>query len=241
MIGASRIGSLLRGGPELKVCLWLLLISTAIWGFVDIADNVMEGDTEAFDRKILLAMRDPVDLSDPRGPEWFEDMWRDFSALGGLGVLSLMTLMTTGYLRMVRYHRLSWFVIAVAASACIMSFGLKEVFDRDRPDLVPSQEEVYTASFPSGHTMMSTSVYLTLGVLLAHRERRFATKGFLIGCAVLLSFLVGVSRVYLGVHWPTDVLAGWAAGAAWSVALGLFLWWMRDKGWLDGQPVVTKD
>ena len=100
----------------------------------------------------------------------------------------------------------------------VLSFGLKLVFERPRPDLVAHLVEVQTASFPSAHAMLSATTYLTLGALLARFEDRRRLKSYVLGVAIGLTVLVGISRIYLGVHWPTDVIAGWCAGAAWAVA-----------------------
>jgi undecaprenyl-diphosphatase len=107
---------------------------------------------------------------------------------------------------------------------------LKEFFERPRPDLVPHGAEVFTASFPSGHAMMSAVVYLTLGALLARVETGLRVKAFVLSVSVLLTVLVGISRVYLGVHWPTDVLAGWTVGAAWAVMCWLIARVLQRKG-----------
>jgi undecaprenyl-diphosphatase len=98
----------------------------------------------------------------------------------------------------------------------MLSTGLKMGFERPRPDLVPHATQVYTASFPSGHAMLSAVTYLTLGALLSRVQRRRRVKAFFLGLALTLTLLIGLSRVYLGVHWPSDVLAGWCIGAAWA-------------------------
>jgi undecaprenyl-diphosphatase len=126
------------------------------------------------------------------------------------------------------------FVVAAVGGGMLLSTLLKMGFDRPRPDLVPHGALVYTASFPSGHATLSAVVYLTLGALLARVQPRFVLKFYLLGLAIVLTVTVGVSRVYLGVHWPTDVLAGWALGAAWA----LFCWaaalWLQRRGQVEG-------
>ena len=209
------------GHREFSVLLALFLAMGSVWAFVEIADEVVEGDTLAYDRSILLAMRSPSDPADPLGPGWVEELGRDLTALGGVGVLLMLSLAVVGYLLLQQRRRTALVVVLAIGSGLILSTVLKFAFERPRPDLVPHGSIVYTASFPSGHSMMAAATYLTLGALLARTERRWRMKAYLLLVATVLTLLVGVSRVYLGVHWPTDVLAGWTAGAGWAL-----LWWL---------------
>src|SRR5687768_6639576 len=201
---------------EAAPLLSLAALSFSVWAFVEIADEVLEGDSLSFDRTILLALRNPDDLSDPIGPTWFEEVARDMTALGGHAVLTFVTLATLAYLVMTRKRHAALLVIAAVGGGMLLSTLFKLGFSRPRPDLVPHAARVYTASFPSGHAMLSAVTYLTLGALLARVQPQRRLKAFLIGLAVILTVLVGMSRVYLGVHWPSDVLAGWCVGAAWA-------------------------
>lgn len=211
-----------------------MILGLGIFAFIGIADEVLEGDTLRLDRWLLLALRAPGDPGDPLGPAWLEEMFRDFTALGGFGVLSLLTLASAGYLWLQGLRRIALFVLLAIGGGLLLTLALKSGFDRPRPDLVSHGSMVYTSSFPSGHSMLSAVVYLTGGALLAvvHTARR--VRIFLIGCAVLATLLVGVSRVYLGVHWPSDVLAGWAAGAAWAAACWLVVQWLQQHGRIEG-------
>ena len=213
----------------------LLVLGLGVFVFVCIADEVVEGDTLRLDRWLLLALRAPGDPGDPLGPAWVEEMFRDFTALGGIGVLSLLTLASVGYLWLQDLRRVAWFVLAAILGGLLLSLALKSGFDRPRPELVSHGSLVYTSSFPSGHSMLSAVVYLTGGALLAvvHHARR--TRVYLIGCSILATLLVGVSRVYLGVHWPSDVLAGWAAGAAWAAACWLAAQWVQEQGRIEAR------
>lgn len=185
-------------------------------GFLGIADEVMEGDTLRLDARILMAMRAPGDPARPIGPAWVEEAFRDFTGLGGVGVLGLLTAATFGYLWLLRMRQAALYLLVAIGGGLLLSLALKAGFHRPRPDLVSHGAMVYTSSFPSGHSMLSAVVYLTGGAMLALIHRRRAVRLYILGCAVLATLLVGVSRVYLGVHWPTDVLAGWAGGAAWA-------------------------
>ena len=194
----------------------LAIVGLLGWGFVEIAEQIRAGDGLSFDRTILLALRNPADLTDPIGPSWLEESMRDLTGLGGHAILGLVTLSAIAYMVLTGRRRAAWLVVASVGGGMLISTLLKFGFDRPRPDLVPHGMRVYTASFPSGHAMLSAATYLTLGALLArlHAERR--AKLFFLGVAIALTILIGLSRIYLGVHWPSDVLGGWCVGAAWA-------------------------
>jgi undecaprenyl-diphosphatase len=209
------------------------VLMAAIWVFAMLADEMMEGGTHGFDEWLLLALRNPLDRSDPLGPGWIEELGRDFTALGGVGVLTMLTLIVVGYLALLRKYSAALLVLASVGGGLLLSTLLKFGFDRPRPDLVPHGSIVYTASFPSGHSMMSAVTYLTLGALLARIQKKARVKAYLLLCSILLTVLVGLSRVYLGVHWPTDVLAGWTAGAAWALICWLIARWLQQRGHIE--------
>lgn len=202
---------------ERRVLVALLLIAGGMWGFVALTDEIREGEQFRLDRQILLLFRDPGDPADPIGPEWLESAVRDVTALGGTTIITMMTLVTAGYLLMSGKRHAALLVIAAILGAGVLSFAIKAGIERPRPELFPHGVEVYTASFPSGHATGSAATYLTLGALLARFQRRRRLKIYLMSVAVLLTLMIGVSRLYLGVHWPTDVLAGWTLGACWAL------------------------
>lgn len=206
---------------ELRVVLALLATAGGVWAFVELADEVAEGETARIDRALLLALRSSADPTDPLGPPWLEEAGRDLTALGGMAVLTLVSVAAVAYLALRRLRGRAVLVAGSVLSGMLASQILKWFFERPRPDLVPHAAPVFTASFPSGHAMMSAVVYLTLGALLARVEPARRMKAFVLAVAVSLAVIVGVSRVYLGVHWPSDVLAGWTVGAAWAL-----LWWL---------------
>jgi undecaprenyl-diphosphatase len=123
-----------------------------------------------------------------------------------------------------------WLVLIAVAGGQVVTTLAKHGFDRPRPDLVPHGMQVYTASFPSGHSMMAAVTYLTMAVLVARVQPTRALKAYVLALAVLVTVAVGISRVYLGVHWPTDVLAGWSAGAAWALGCWLVARWLARRG-----------
>lgn len=202
---------------EAPVLALLSLIAAGMLGFAALASRMIAGDLDAFDRALLLALRTPGDPGDPVGPAWVELAMRDVTALGGFVVLGLVTLIVIGDL-LLRGQARSALVLAVAVGmGQVLSHAAKAAFGRPRPDLVPHGVEVTSASFPSGHSMMAAVTYLTLAAMLARVEPRRRLKAFYIAVAVALAGAVGASRVYLGVHYPSDVLAGWTAGGAWAL------------------------
>lgn len=207
--------------PEVRMLLLLALAAGGVWLFVEVADEVIEGETHAIDEAVLLLFRTSGDAADPLGPVWVEELMRDLTALGGLGVLGLLTLAAIAWLTMTRAYGMALLLAVAVLGGVLLSTGLKSGFDRPRPDLVPHGTRVLSASFPSGHAMLSAVVYLTLGAMLAAAQRGRRRKLFFVALAVLLTLIVGCSRVYLGVHWPSDVLAGWAAGASWALLVWL--------------------
>jgi undecaprenyl-diphosphatase len=220
----------LTAAVEPRALALILAIAICGWIFVELADEVTEGDTRSFDVAVLMALRSPADPSDPLGPGWVEELGRDVTALGSIGVLTGITLAAAGFLMLQGNRRSMWLVLVSVGGGLAFSTLFKSGFDRPRPGLVPHETLVYTASFPSGHSMMAAVTYLTLAALLARVQPSRALKAYLLGLAVLTTVAVGVSRVYLGVHWPTDVVAGWTAGAAWALACWLVAWWLEGRG-----------
>ncbi len=215
-----------RARSELGALIAFAVAATGLLSFAAIADETTEGETHSFDENILLALRSPLDRSDPIGPAWLDLAVSDITSLGGFVVLTLLVLSVVIYLLIQGKWKNALVIAGASASGIVLSEGLKVGFGRPRPDLVPQLAEVHSLSFPSGHAMLSAVIYLTLGALLARFHKRKRERALI----MLYAVLVGASRVYLGVHWPTDVLAGWALGAAWAALWWLFAWaFLRDK------------
>lgn len=189
----------------------------AIWLFVELAEEMAEGETHALDRALLLALRSPADPADPLGPAWLDTVMRDITALGGLTVLGFVTLAVSGLLWFLSRPRSAGILLLAIIGGQIFSHLSKAIFDRPRPDLVPHGTLVTSASFPSGHSMMAAVVWLTLAAMVTRGQPGRAVRVYITALAIAVTLAVGFSRVWLGVHWPTDVLAGWAAGAAWAL------------------------
>jgi undecaprenyl-diphosphatase len=219
--GASVVSHLRR--TELRVLLVVLAVFGLIWLFLGLTGEVREGETGAFDRTVLLAFRRPDALGTPIGPRWLMETARDITALGGFTVLTLVVGVAFALLLMHRRRLQALiFALAVAVGQCL-AWLIKLIVARPRPDLVPHLDLAYSSSFPSGHSAMSPIVYMTLAAIVAAGDPVRAVKALLLGGAVLLALAIGVSRVYLGVHWPTDVLAGWTLGAATALCATLVL------------------
>ena len=185
---------------------------------------MLEGDTAGFDHRVFLVFRNPTDTTRTIGPDWLFEAMRDLTSLGGVVVLTLVVLSVVGYLLIAKKGLAAAFVLVAVVSGQLLSTVLKGAMNRARPELLAHSPQVFTASFPSGHAMLSAVTYITLGALLARFEDRRVAKIYLLSVALTLTFLIGISRVYLGVHWATDVLAGWCLGAAWAL-----FWWIAAE------------
>jgi undecaprenyl-diphosphatase len=218
---------------EFEVVASVFIIAAAIFLFLKLVSEVREGETRGVDEAILLALRDPVNPTHPIGPSWIEVMFRDLTSLGSPSVLTLVTVVAVGYLWLEHKRGTALFVIIAVAGGAALETLLKLDFARPRPELVSQLVDVHSFSFPSGHATMATITYLTLGVLLAGVQERRRIKFYLLAVSIVLAIIVGISRVYLGVHWPTDVLAGWCLGAAWALACWLTATLLHDRGKLE--------
>ena len=198
---------------------WLLIAlaaSTLLFAFLKLASEVMEGETMAFDTRILLALRNPNDPSRLIGPPWLQGALLDLTALGSPVILGLVVIAVVGFLLLQTRYRTALFVLITSAGGSFVNFALKSAFVRTRPSVVPHLRDVTSPSFPSGHALTSAVVYLTLGAVLMHVSSGRLTKFYCLAVAMLVTLLTGVTRVCLGVHYPTDVIAGWIVGLLWA-------------------------
>ena len=202
---------------ETRALILVIGIAGSLWAFFNVASEVGEGETAALDRRILLALRNPANLSDPIGSRSFEEGMRDVTGLGGFTVVTLVTLVAVVAFLIHGRKRHALVLAGTVILAEISSDIAKTFYGRARPDLVPHGSYVYSASFPSGHSTLSAATYFTLAVLIASLEPNRGTKAMVFVLAAAMVLAIGFSRVYLGVHWPSDVLAGWSLGGAWAL------------------------
>ena len=232
---AERLAKL--GAHEVGALIAVFLCAGFVLAFGTIAEEVLEGETHQLDMAVLMAVRTPGNPADPLGPPWFEEMMRDLTALGSYAFIVIVVVATTGYLLLVRKPALAVFTVAAVAGGTLLSNLLKMGFDRPRPDLEHAAR-VFTPSFPSGHAMLSAVTFLTLGALLTRVNVDWRVKLYFLALAVLLTFLVGISRVYLAVHYPSDVIAGWCVGSAWALWCWAVALWLQTRGNVEGAAPV---
>lgn len=216
----ARFTDLVSGMRDFRVAtLPILLVALAAGGvyiFLALADEVSENELLRFDSAFLLLFRNPADISDPLGPAWLERTVLEITTLGGYPVLVTLVSAVVGFLLVSRKFGPALFAAVSIATGTLASHLLKIAYDRPRPDVVDHLVQTHTASFPSGHATMSAVVYLTLASLIVRLVDDVAVRVYVLAVAFLLTFAVGMSRIYLGVHWPSDVVAGWALGVAWA-------------------------
>jgi undecaprenyl-diphosphatase len=228
--GAVLTGARWLGRQEAAVLVAALSVLLAIVGFVKISEELGKGELAHLDEWLLLLLRVPGQPHRPIGPSWLVEAARDLTPLGGRTMLVVVTLFAIGYLALERKHGALWLVGLATAGGGLLSTGMKQVFGRERPDLVPHLVAVSSPSFPSGHALLAAVLYLTLGALLARFAVRRRTKVYLLSVALFTTFMIGSSRVYLGVHYPTDVLAGWCVGLAWALTCWLIARYLQARG-----------
>ena len=217
------------GAHEVGAIIAVFVAAALLLAFGSIADEVVEGDTDRLDRAVIMAFRTAGDPTDLIGPDWFEEMVRDVTALGSYAFVIIIVTAAIGYLLLMRKYGLALLLLAAEGGGMLFSTLLKELFDRPRPD-IEHAARVFTASFPSGHATLSAVTFLTLGALLTRVTADRKSKLYFMGTAVVLTIIVGLSRLYLGVHYPSDILAGWCIGSAWATLCWGGALWLQRRG-----------
>lgn len=208
----------------------------AVMLFVALARLAPKGTYQALELQFMESMRRD---GQPLGPFWALSAVRDLTALGSAVFVILMILLILGYLCLRRRYRLALLLALATAGGEILNTSLKNTFERARPEAALRLVDVSSTSFPSGHAMAASIFYLTVGLVLARAAERRREQTYFLVTAMLLTFLTGFSRVYLGVHYPTDVLAGWAAGTAWALLCCYVADRLARRGALRAEPVAA--
>jgi len=212
---------------------FVLAIAGLLLAFGFIAQEVVNGKTLAFDREVMLALRGSADPRVPIGPTWLPEAARDITSLGSIIVLVITTLSVVGYLFLAGRSAVAWLTLIAVFGGIVLSDLLKLAFERARPDVVNPLARVFTTSFPSGHATLSAITYLTIGAILARSQPLSTISVYFLSLAAFLTMLIGVSRIYLGVHYPTDVLAGWCIGAAWAMGCWAIMTYLQSVGQVE--------
>lgn len=200
-----------------------LILALSVASFLRLADTMEPSGGQGYDWKILQWLRPYADdPSRPVGPWWLHEAAVDITSLGGISVLGLFALIAIGLLIMLGKRLSALILVFGLAGGVMLSEGLKAVFDRLRPPELYQAVDTLNASFPSGHALLATTFYLSLGVMLTRAFPRRHLKAYAMGSAILISLLIGLTRIYLGAHWASDVLGGWSVGAAFAMVLWLF-------------------
>jgi undecaprenyl-diphosphatase len=221
------------GRSDIRPLITVLSLAALLLAFGLIAQEVVEGEPLWFDRALLLAFRHPENPVVPIGPAWLPGAARDVTSLGSTVVLGIVLLAVVGYLLLARKRAAAWLMLGSVLGGLAVNSLLKYAFARPRPDIVPPAVEVFTASFPSGHATLSAITYLTLAAILGRTQPAVSIRIYFMVLAAFVTGLVGVSRVYLGVHYPTDVLAGWCIGAAWAMGCWALTSWLQSRGGVE--------
>jgi undecaprenyl-diphosphatase len=208
-----------RGVRERLIVAGMLVAALGTAIFFYFGHAVLEGNTRDFDEWAVRALRNRDDQAFGRGPAWLNGAVRDVTAFGSVTVVSMVSLAALGFAILRGKRRLAVLILAAGTGALLLNDTLKSLYDRPRPQ-VPNLR-IASPSFPSGHAMASAAVYLSLAAVLAVREPQRRMRVYMLGLGFTLTLLVGLSRVYLGAHYPSDVLAGWLVGVVWAVLCGL--------------------
>jgi len=224
--GGGLILASLTRRVEPRLLVVIAVVCAALWGVIHLGSEVGEGDTVGFDRGVFLLFRQTTDPNLPVGPLWLRETARDITALGGFTVLTLVTIAAVAVLLVYDRRRQALVFALTAVAAQLLSEAAKHFVGRERPSFVTQYDMTSSSSFPSGHSMMAPAVYFTLAAIVAAGELRRGARRMLMAGSVVLVVAIGVSRVYLGVHWPTDVVAGWALGSA----IALVAWVALQQG-----------
>jgi undecaprenyl-diphosphatase len=214
---------------EARTLIVIMLIAAGLLAFLRLGGAVRAGRTLDIDRRIILALRDPSNPAQPRGSFWTRDILHDLTALGGVAALTLAVVLATIFLWVNGRRRHAAVLLATVTAATVVGELVKSAYNRPRPDLVAYGDYFSQSSFPSGHSNIATVVWMTLALIVASLERSRIGKVTALVAGALICLTAGATRVYFGVHWPSDVLGGWILGSGWALAAWIALGaWRKD-------------
>ena len=196
----------------LRLSLWLGAAALAFGLFVTITHELLEQDVSGVDRTILIAF---AHLRTP----WLTVMAVDLTALGSITLVGLISGVAFCVLLLMKDRIGSLQLMAACAGAGIVTVATKNIIDRARPDEVPQLVQVSGFSYPSGHALVATALYLTVAILVGRHLQNLVNQMAILAMTAAIIFLVGISRIYLGVHYPSDVASGISLGTAWALLL----------------------
>ncbi|OGU71635.1 MAG: hypothetical protein A2V93_06405 [Ignavibacteria bacterium RBG_16_34_14] len=214
---------------EIKVLLVILVLLICVLTFLEIGDAISAGETRQFDLSIIEFFRAEDDFNKPMEPTWVTEFMTDITSLGGGYILAIITIFVSIFLILQKRYDAFWLLLAATIGGTLISFWLKDIYDRERPDLIYRLVTVTSFSFPSGHSMMSAVLYLTQAAIVARFQRTWKIRIYILSIALLLTLIIGFSRVYLGVHYPTDVIGGWTIGLAWASLCWCIAWYIQRR------------
>ena len=224
---------------DLRLVALLALIGGLVFAFIKIGRYVSGAETTGFDEAILLALRDAPD--DPIGPPGLTAAVMHISALGSGAVTGLIVLFATLFFVVSKHYRYALLMLACSVGTLVGMAVLKDVYERERPTVVTHIDPPGGHSFPSGHSMISAALYMTLAVLIARTLKTRRQRVFVVAAGATMMMLIGITRLYLGVHYPTDVLAGWTAGLLWALLCGLIVERLGKRGAKDVPAPIDDD
>lgn len=214
----------------------MLLALAGFWGFIELADDVQEGETTAFDRWVFDHIAGRYETIG----RFAQEGGRDLTALGGTTVITLMVSGVAIFLMLRRQWKSTAFVLAAVLGGLLLSLILKEFYDRSRPDIYAHHSWTSTSSFPSGHSANAAVTYLTMAILLSKLVESTKMKAYILTGGLLIPVLVGLSRIFVGVHWPTDVLAGWLIGLAWGLFVYSAATYLQEHGAIEQEGEIEQ-
>jgi len=220
---------------EIKILLVLLTFFLSLFVFINVGMLVTNGTTKQFDESIIKYFRVEGNNSEPTGPYFLTESMRDITSLGGETIITIITIFVVGFLYFQKRYNTMWLLLVATIGGILISLGLKEFYGRARPDISYRLISVTPLSFPSGHSMMSAIVYLTQAAIIARIQKNKKIRIYILSAALFLVFIIGFSRVYLGVHYPTDVIGGWTVGLAWASFCWLVAWYLQKRNKLKQQ------